>query len=953
MVGEARSVVVRLSLDTAEAIRNSKEFGSEMDRAMGQAERASSRADQSIDKLGSTAGKVALVSAGALAAAGKAAMDWESQFAGVEKTVDGTAQQLAAVEGELREMARTMPATHQEIAATAEAAGQLGVATEDVSAFTRVMVQMGETTNMSADQAATSIAQLMNVMRSEAGAVDNIANTIVDLGNKGASTEAEIVSMAQRVAGAGQLIGASEADVLALSAAMANLGIQSELGGGAVQRVLVGINTQVASGGPRLEEYARIAKMSAADFAAAWRDDPIAAFDALLQGLGRVQATGGDVASVLKGMGVEGTQNLQVMLRLAGAGDALTTALDQSSAAWEQNSALTEEYGKRAETTGAQAQVALNNIRDAGIELGDSLLPVIAEIADGVAAAASAFGSLPDPVQAGVTKLLAITAIVGGAAWFGSKAIGAVTSTRDALADLGVTSGRTGDQLGRVARAGAGLVAVAGAVTAIGNAIAEASGANVDTANLSRDLQALASGQTNDLLQRTVDDLKITTSASNKAADYLYEGVTLFGVFGDTGLDTAQSNIREVDQALASLVESGNADQAAKVFEQIVAQLYGFPAGASMSQQAVDEVMGSFTGYDTALGNAASSTEAAGDAAADAAGATGEYASSTGRAGDEAALSAKEIRGLVDAMLEQRDAAVSAFSAETRWRQALVDARKAAAANEAGIRGNSEAALANRGALEELASAWNGQSAVVRDNEKRFRAARAAFIDTAEGMGVTREAARQLAGDLLAIPERRVTDVKVNTGSAMSQIAGVSAALGAIPDETVNVWVTRRQAGGSPGMGAIPEWDSGGYTGAGAKYEVAGVVHRSEVVLPAEVVRADSAHLRSRYGFLPGMADLPGYAGGGLVTGRRAEADGYQRLPAATTAQQAGSPAPTGTGMGTTAVEARLIALEAAQRQQTAALVAALADNGDRVAEATGAPFSIASRRAAGWGGGS
>lgn len=951
MVGEARSVVVRLSLDTAEAIRNSKEFGSEMDRAMGQAERASSRADQAIDKLGSTAGKVALVSAGALVAAGKAAMDWESQFAGVEKTVDGTAQQLAAVEGELREMARTMPATHQEIAATAEAAGQLGVATEDVSAFTRVMVQMGETTNLSADQAATSIAQLMNVMRSEAGAVDNIANTIVDLGNKGASTEAEIVSMAQRVAGAGALIGASEADVLALSAAMANLGIQSELGGGAVQRVLVGINTQVASGGPRLEEYARIAEMSASDFAAAWREDPIAAFDALLQGLGRVQASGGDVATTLKGLGIEGTQNLQVMLRLAGAGDALTTALDQSSAAWEQNSALTEEYGKRAETTGAQAQVALNNIRDAGIEAGDSLLPIIAEISQGVAAAASAFGSLPDPVQSSVTKLLAITAIVGGAAWFGSKAIGAVTSTRDALADLAAISPRAANGLSRVTRAGAGITAVAGAVTLLGNAIAEASGAKLDTSNLARDLQAVATGQSNDVLQRTVDDLKMTASISNQAADYLYEGVTVFGVFGDTALDTAQANLREVDQALASMVESGNGDEARRVFESIVAVMSGLPAGASVSQQAIDDVMGSFSGYDTALGNAATATEEAGQAAGEAAGATGEFASSTGRAGDEAATSAKEIRGLVDAMLEQRDAAVSAFSAETRWRQALVDARKAAAQNNAGIEGNTKAALANRGALEELASAWNGQSAVVRDNEKRFRAARAAFIETAEGMGVSREAARRLAGQLLALPESKVIPVKVEGASvAQQQIAAVRSELASLQSKTITVGVRRVNAGGmGPQVGA---YDSGGYTGAGAKYEVAGIVHRSEVVIPAEVVRADSAHLKARYGYLPGMSDLPGYAGGGLVTGRRAETAGYQRLEPATAARPAGSAYAGGGSMSTTALETRLIALEAAQRQQTSALVAALADNGDRVAQATGAPLTIGTRRAAGWGGG-
>lgn len=48
MAGESRSVVVRLSLDTAEAIRGSQQFGAEMDKAMSQAEKSAMRADQAV-----------------------------------------------------------------------------------------------------------------------------------------------------------------------------------------------------------------------------------------------------------------------------------------------------------------------------------------------------------------------------------------------------------------------------------------------------------------------------------------------------------------------------------------------------------------------------------------------------------------------------------------------------------------------------------------------------------------------------------------------------------------------------------------------------------------------------------------------------------------------------------------------------------------------------------------
>src|SRR5690606_8596756 len=74
---------------------------------------------------------------GALALTGKAAMDWQSQWTGVTKTVDGTPAQLAEVEGGLRNLAKTLPSTHAEIAGVAEAAGQLGVARDDITGFTK------------------------------------------------------------------------------------------------------------------------------------------------------------------------------------------------------------------------------------------------------------------------------------------------------------------------------------------------------------------------------------------------------------------------------------------------------------------------------------------------------------------------------------------------------------------------------------------------------------------------------------------------------------------------------------------------------------------------------------------------------------------------------------------------------------------------------------------------
>ena len=75
-------------------------------------EQAAERQRQAYDRTATamlTAGAAILAGVGLTA---KAAMDWESQFAGVRKTVDGTGEQIRALEGDLRGMATSMATSH-------------------------------------------------------------------------------------------------------------------------------------------------------------------------------------------------------------------------------------------------------------------------------------------------------------------------------------------------------------------------------------------------------------------------------------------------------------------------------------------------------------------------------------------------------------------------------------------------------------------------------------------------------------------------------------------------------------------------------------------------------------------------------------------------------------------------------------------------------------------------
>ena len=87
----------------------------------------------------------------------QASMDFESAMTGVAKTTDLTDDELSAMSDAIKEMSTEIPATTEELAAIAESAGQLGIHKESLLDFTEIMAMLGTSTNMTADEAATSL----------------------------------------------------------------------------------------------------------------------------------------------------------------------------------------------------------------------------------------------------------------------------------------------------------------------------------------------------------------------------------------------------------------------------------------------------------------------------------------------------------------------------------------------------------------------------------------------------------------------------------------------------------------------------------------------------------------------------------------------------------------------------------------------------------------------------
>ena len=397
------------------------------------------------------------VTAPLLASAGfavKAAVDYESAFAGVRKTVDATEGEYKKMSNAIREASKTMPASAADIARVAESAGQLGIKKQNIVDFSKTMIDLGESTNMTADEAATAMARFANIVQMPQSEFRRLGSTIVDLGNNFATTESEIMEMGLRLAGTGHLVGLTEPQIMAVATAMSSVGINAEAGGSSFSRVMQKINTQVLSGGKKLELFAKVSGMSAKDFAHEWKTEPQIALLAFLDGLKKVKESGGDVTQTLKELGIKSTQEVDTMQRMAGAGDLLSRALKTANGAWKENTALTNEAKKRYETTESQLKIFKNQITDLAIEFGGPLLkamnsglqaakPWIQKLAD----MAKAFSEMSEAQQQNIIKWGLLVAGAGPALSILGKFIGVIGGVKKGIGFLTQGIGKLGGGL--------------------------------------------------------------------------------------------------------------------------------------------------------------------------------------------------------------------------------------------------------------------------------------------------------------------------------------------------------------------------------------------------------------------------------------------------------------------------------------------------------------------------
>lgn len=498
---------------------------------------------------------------------------------------------------------------------------------------------------------------------------------------------------------------------------------------------------------------------------------------------------------------------------------------------------------------------------DIGSTVAGVVIPALQGLAATVGAVAGAFNALPGPLQAGVIALGAFALlkgpVVGAMETFALKAL----YMKDAFINAG--SG-----FGGLKAAGSGLLGLFGgpwglALAGATIAVVGISSAMERSAQRTRDwAHALAEGGA--AARQATEDMQKAPGVWDRFGFALTHAGDSVGVVGQqtreakqaledyrASLDPvaeAQSRVTEWTNTLSDRLVNGKVTtEDARTAQERLA--YWTDVLANRQSNLKDAVAGA-----TAITKSfEQQTKDARDALDQAKTATDDFKLSLDMLSG-ANVSAIELESRFQAALDAADGALKNLSGSALNASGDLDLQ-----SEAG-RKAADVLLDVRNSGNDLIATMIQQGATTDQVQAKDAELRQSFLNTAAQMGITGQSAETLANKILGIPGERVTTITADTGRATTAVANIQTQIDLLHGRTVTIDVVTAKANVGIPSGSAPGFALGGYTGDGAKFTPAGVVHAGEFVFTKEETA------KAGVGRLSALAkSLRGYATGGVV----------------------------------------------------------------------------------------
>lgn len=359
----------------------------------------------------------------------RSADEIDAAFRDMKKTTEGTDEQFQKLLDDAIEMSRTKAVSADDILEIEALGGQMGIAADSVEDFAHTVSNLDIATNIDADDAATELGQFANITHMTTDEYSKFGDALVRLGNNLPTQESNIMNISSRIGSMATMVGFTKDQILGWSAALASTGMNQEAAGTALQTTIGNIEASVASGDEKLQKFAEVAGMSAAQFSAAWRSDPSQALAAFVSGLQRINDSGGSASTTLGELDINYQRQRTALLGLAqetkvtsDGQSTLTKSLQMSRDAFN---GVTDAYGEagdaareadqKSEGFSGQLKILANNAQAMGAEVANAMVPLLVKATDAVKGITEIVGGTSDEFKRFVVVAGTVVAALGPA----------------------------------------------------------------------------------------------------------------------------------------------------------------------------------------------------------------------------------------------------------------------------------------------------------------------------------------------------------------------------------------------------------------------------------------------------------------------------------------------------------------------------------------------------------
>lgn len=342
------------------------------------------------------------VAAGAtLAVPVKLAVDFESAMADVRKVIDfETPQQFKEMGEDILALSQRIPMTAKGLADIVAAAGQAGIARNELLLFAESAAKMGVAFDITAEQAGQMMAQWRTAFKMSQEEVNELADQINYLGNTTAASAPKISDIVTRIGPLGEIGGATAREIAALGTTMVSVGVGEEVAATGIKNLILRL-TSGASATKKQKNAFKALGLSATRMAKMMQEDAQGAILAVINALRKIPEH--KRAAILTDL--FGRESVAAIAPLVTNVEQLEENLRKVGDATQYAGSMEKEFEARSATTANSLQLLMNTITRLGVTVGSVLLPPLAELAQSVA---KVVGKIADWMgkHEGLTKVL-------------------------------------------------------------------------------------------------------------------------------------------------------------------------------------------------------------------------------------------------------------------------------------------------------------------------------------------------------------------------------------------------------------------------------------------------------------------------------------------------------------------------------------------------------------------